>query len=310
MSKNVKEVNKADNPDLSFDEIRKKEIRLSWLPTFGIPIPSFAIVVFLFLTNYSELVWVVLFGTGLFYSIFFSLFFLPTDKKYSARHPIRSATAFFNKVGYERMVLRWEIWANRTSEYIQFMIFVCAFVAVMVSVLSIAKTHSEVIETTKNFLYSLVLIPATMLYIPLFFRAPLTAHNDFGLCYSIGCFKIVKKFKELDDIRKTRYMIEGFKYYDYYIKKNLKLRINNLEIFHTIILGNSKESMDKMSETILNKLEKGEKLDLLRYMISLSGISEDKPLLVSEKLSEKLKNWYQIILSVAAFVVAIIQLVK
>ncbi|MBI3639860.1 MAG: hypothetical protein HY223_06040 [Thaumarchaeota archaeon] len=310
MSKNIKELDNKEKIDSSYDDMVKKEKRLSWIVTFGVPIPMFILIIIISVTKNSSFLPVVFVPFAIFFIIISSLVFLPTDKRYSARNPVRSASVFFNKVRYERMVIRWKIWSDCISKYVQFMIFVGAYVAVMVSILSLVKIHSDLVDLMKNFLYSLLIVPAIMLFIPFSFRSALNKHNDFGQCYSIGCFRMVTKFKTFDDIKQTSYIIDGLKYYDYYIRKNLNLRINNFETFYSLILKDSRESMNVLSQTILTKLEKGEKLDLLRYLISQSTVSEDKPFLVSEKMTNKIKNSYQLIIAITSLTIALIQLAK
>lgn len=311
LSENIKEIKQEEKFDLCYDNIVKKEKKLSWIITFGIPIPMFTLLVIIAITNNLKLMSAAILPIVIICAIIFSFIFLRTDRtKYPRFKPIKSASVFFTKLGYERMVIRWKIWSNLTSNYVQFLIFISVLVALMVSTLSLVKTHTEIVELTKNFFYSLLIVPTIMLYIPFLFRSILTAHDDFGQCYSIGCLRIVERFKELDDIKKTNFIIESLKYYDGYIRKTLKLRINNFETFHSLILKDSKESMDELAQIMLAKLEKGEKLDLLRYLISQSVVSPDKPFLVSEKISDKMKNSYQIIISVASLIIAVIQIAK
>jgi len=309
MSENIKGLTNSETVD-TYDQILKKEKRLSWVATYAIPIPMF---ILLWITSFvnKEFPLIVLIIFGLIYIILFPFVLLPLPrKKYGPRRPVRSASVIFEKVGYDRMYLRWEVWSKLHSQYFQFMIFVAAFAAIMISILSFAKTHTEAADSMINFFSTLVFVPALMVINSFFFKAGLTKHNDFGRCCSIGCFRIVTKFQSLDELKKTVYMIDGLKYYDYYIRKNLKLRINNLGIFFSQMIGDSKESVSNQSETILTKLEQGEKLDLLRFLISSSGISKDKPILISEKFSSKLQKWYQFIISVVAVLIAVIQLVK
>lgn len=309
MSENIKGL--AD-PEVtnSYDKILRKEKRLTWIVTYAIPIPMFILLEIAFFTN-KQLVSVVLIISVLIYVLVTTIGFQPIPrKKYGPRNPVHSASVFFERTGYDKMYIRWEVWSKLQSQYIQLIIFVIAWVAIMMSVLSLAKTHTAEINTMNDFLATLLIVPSIMVLNSLMFKVSLTQYRDFGRCCSIGCFLIVTKFQSLDELKKTVYMIDGLKHYDYYIRKNLKLRINNLETFFSQIIGDSKESVNNLPETILVKLEKGEELDLLRFLIARSGISEDKPMLVSEKFSTKLEKWYQLIIPVVAVMVAIIQLVR
>ena len=183
-----------------------------------------------------------------------------------------------------------------------------AFVTIMMSVTSSVKGHNENVGLVESFLSGILIVPIMMIMEISFFRGALRKHNDFGLCYSVGCFRISSNFESLSEFEKINHMIEGLKYYNYYIRANLKLRINNLETLYPLFIADSNESVQSLSETILVKLQ-GEKLDLLRYLISHLKISENVPILVSEQITTRIKDGYQLIISGISAIVGIISII-
>lgn len=308
MSDDSKVIDRIEEQN-SYDEILKKEKRFSTILMYAMPIISFISIFFaIVLTHSSDSVFIVI-PISIVYSLIFIFHFLPLPpKKYSAKNPVKSAAVFFRYTGFERMVIRCKILDKHYSQYVQFLIFVGVFVAIMMSVISSAKVHNENVELVESFLMGILTVPIMMIIELSFFRSALRKHSDFGRCYSIGCFRISSNFESLSEIEKINYMIEGLKYYNYYIRINLKLRIINLERFYGSLIADSKESLKKESETILARLE-GEKLDLLRYLISQSKISENIPLLASEQISTRIKDGYQFIISGISAIVGIISII-
>lgn len=159
----------------------------------------------------------------------------------------------------------------------------------------------------QDFLYSVVILPGIMVYSSFLFRVSSSKHNDIGFYYSIGCFEIIKNSNSLSELEKTNYMILGLNYYDSYVRKNLKLRINNLTSIYSKIISDSGQSMKKKLDEIIEKLENGEKLDFLRYLADLLG-TDSKSLLVSDRVSDKLKPWFTFVISVITTIVLVVQL--
>ena len=141
------------------------------------------------------------------------------------------------------------------------------------------------------------------------FKIFLTKYDDFHYCFSLGCFKITQNFESLGELKKTEYMTIGLNNYNHYIRKNLKLRINHLEAFYSKIISDSKESMDGTLELILGKLEKGQKLDLLRFLAELSGSTGISDILTSDQLSVKIKELMPFIISVITATITILSFI-
>ncbi len=297
------------NEQSNYDEILRKEKRFSTIRMYAMPIVSF-ISLFLAITiTHSPFSVLVIIPIGLVYSTIFMFHYLPLPpKKYSAKNPVKAAAVFFRYTGFEKMVIRCKILDKQYSNYVQFLIFVGAFVAIMMSSISSVKVHNENLELVESFLSGILIVPILMIMEISFIRGALRKHKDFGLCYSVGCFRISSNFESVRELEKINYMIDGLKYYNYYIRKNLKLRINNLDTSYPLLIADSKESVKSISDSILITLQ-GEKLDLLRYLISHSKISENIPILVSEQITTRIKDGYQLIISGISAIVGIITII-
>src|SRR5438105_948518 len=144
----------------SYDEILKKEKRFSTILMYAMPIISFiSIFLAIVLTHSSYSIFVVL-PICVVYSLIFIFHFLPLPpKKYSAKNPVKAAAVFFRYAGFEKMVIRCKILDKHYSQYVQFLIFVGAFVAIMMSVISSVKVHNENVELVESFLIGILIVP-------------------------------------------------------------------------------------------------------------------------------------------------------
>jgi hypothetical protein len=97
------------------------------------------------------------------------------------------------------------------------------------------------------------------------------SYGDFYFDYAKSCFDVIAKHKELPTIEKSKMIQLGLSKFDNYLKKKIKRRITNLDIFYLKILSDSEKSMIDNLDEIQIKFNESDKLSFLRYLGSLYG---------------------------------------
>jgi len=147
------------------------------------------------------------------------------------------------------------------------------------------------------FLIFLAAIPGFMVYTLYIFRSPITRQADFHYYFSIACFKTVQNVSSMDELEKRKYLIKGIIHYDKFIKKNLRMRINNLDRINSEFLSDSSKKLSESAASFVDKLEKGHQLELLKFLDSKLKHVEPSPLLTTDPLSDRLKGVFPFIVS-------------
>jgi hypothetical protein len=129
--------------------------------------------------------------------------------------------------------------------------------------------------------------------------------RDFRFYYARGCFSFLIKRK--DHAEKMRYLVMGINSYNKYLKKNLKLQINNIDNLHSKIISNFIIHNSMFLDSLLKTFQTDNKLLPLRYIISFLNL-ETEQFLVKESLWEKIKDWGAFLVAVIPVAISIIQL--
>ena len=129
--------------------------------------------------------------------------------------------------------------------------------------------------------------------------------RDFRFYYARGCFSFLIKRK--DHAEKMRYLVMGINSYNKYLKKNLKLQINNIDNLHSKIISNFIIHNSMFIDSLHKTFQTDNKLLPLRYIISFLNL-ETEQFLVKESLWEKIKDWGAFLVAVIPVAISIIQL--
>jgi len=235
------------------------------------------------------------------YSEAFSLRYIRKQRKLSKKYPKRSAIIHFESIGFERLVIR---------HMLQEKVF--RFYVIVTVILTVIILSSFFIFGSENlfYLFGFWALPGMMVYIMSIPRWFMLNGADFGFCFARGCFKIINNFRQLEDIVQTNYFILGLTNYDNYLKRNLKVRIKNLEKIYSQIVSDDLETQNKSIETIHNLLEEGRKLDLLRYLAKFLGEKNKQEILEPEKFSKKFKDSFPIVITVITTGIIVIEFLR
>ena len=108
-------------------------------------------------------------------------------------------------------------------------------------------------------------------------------------------------------MEKRRYIRDGIKFYNKFLKKNLRMRMNNLDKINSKILTNSSENLTHTAESMLLFLEKGHELELAKYLNE--KIENNTPILKIEHISQQIKDYFPFIISTITAIVTLLSFV-
>ncbi|HEX2067355.1 MAG TPA: hypothetical protein VHF08_01490 [Nitrososphaeraceae archaeon] len=131
-------------------------------------------------------------------------------------------------------------------------------------------------------------------------------NKDFYFYLAKGCFQNIL---EKNEVGKMESMIGGLRYYNEYLEKVLRLKINNIDQVFSKLLSDSKIDKQKVIKTIHHAFEENDRLQPINCISTALGIQETEKLLARQPVAEKIKNWTTyVIATIIPFMVSIIQL--
>jgi hypothetical protein len=139
-------------------------------------------------------------------------------------------------------------------------------------------TNNIVFYSARGFLFLTVLAGLLKMVFAL-------SRKRFRLYFAKGCLSITKSSN--DEVEKMEYLIKGLDSYNSFLKRHIKLGINELKkIYSKITTLPAKEKSDTVNR-IISSFESGDTLEPVRY---LSSLHESKELfLVEESFEQKIK---------------------
>lgn len=112
------------------------------------------------------------------------------------------------------------------------------------------------------------------------------SRKRFRLYFAKGCLSIAKNSN--DEVEKMEYLIKGLDSYNSYLKRHIKLEINEIKkIYSKITTLPSKEKSDTV-DRIIKSFEFGDSLEPVRYLSSLHD-NKIELFLTEEPLEQKIK---------------------
>ena len=168
------------------------------------------------------------------------------------------------------------------------------------------KLDNEFNNNIILYLGIVVSIPGIMVYTVFLFRFSFYRIKDFDFQFARGCFKTVISSLKMDEMDKRQYLINGISHYNKFLKKNLNLKINNLDEIHSEILPISPEKLTEISQQMLEKLEKGNKLDLVNFLNTKIESKKAFPILKTDPISDRLRGLFPFIISAISTIITIL----
>ncbi|MEX0595668.1 MAG: hypothetical protein WD512_04135, partial [Candidatus Paceibacterota bacterium] len=132
--------------------------------------------------------------------------------------------------------------------------------------------------------------------------------KNFNLFFSIGCFRIIERFPDMEEMEKRMYLLDGIQYYNKFLKKNLRMRLTNLDEINSKFLINSSAEMTHEGSLMLNILAEGYKLELAKFMTERIG-NKQLPILKIDPITDRIKDYFPFIISTITTLATILSLV-
>jgi hypothetical protein len=112
------------------------------------------------------------------------------------------------------------------------------------------------------------------------------SRKRFRLYFAKGCLSITKNSN--DEVEKMEFLIKGVNSYNSFLKRHIKLEINEIKKIYSKITTLATNEKIKMVNKIIQSFESGDRLEPVRYLSSLKD-STTELFLVEEPLEEKIK---------------------
>lgn len=281
----------------NFKDVAIKERRFFSYLFFGTYVVLFSILIYIQFAYEHPIFEIVMFLLISFFSVLLIFGFL-IQRKTFVKSRFKSAKLFFEEIGYEQLVTRYNNIQYFRREAFRLLIVSSILFGLLFIWLSFFAT-SDKGEEGKTIIYqistiSFIFVPAIVLYSLHVIKNRFTLWNDFDFFHAFGCFFILSKFKDLNDEIKLKLIINALNSYNNYLRNEFRLHFTNVEQLYVKILSNSTESMNKIIDEIKSSLKEENTLELLRYLDLLD--SEQKLVLVHDQMSRKVQEWLLIIL--------------
>ena len=160
-------------------------------------------------------------------------------------------------------------------------------------------TNNIVFYSARGFLFLTVLAGLLKMVFAL-------SRKRFRLYFAKGCLSITKSSK--DEVEKMEYLIKGLDSYNSFLKRHIKLGINEIKkIYSRIATSPGKEKMQTVIR-IIDSFESGDTLEPVRY---LSSIHESKTelFLAEESFEQKIKLQVTYAAGIIPVILTVIQFV-
>ncbi|HKQ21991.1 MAG TPA: hypothetical protein VJS91_08125 [Nitrososphaeraceae archaeon] len=159
-------------------------------------------------------------------------------------------------------------------------------------------TNNIVFYSARGFLFLTVLAGLLKMAFAL-------SRGRFRLYFAKGCLSITKSSN--DEVEKMEYLIKGLNSYNSFLKRHIKLGINEIKkIYSRIAILPAKEKSDTVNK-IINSFESGDTLEPVRY---LSSLHDSKELfLAEESFEQKIKLQVTYAAGIIPVILTVIQFV-
>lgn len=288
--------------------LRREKLR-SIFPTFVFPL-ILGIVFFWYFTLYDidKAIGLSL-VTSLLYPVGVIVLYIK-QAKLTDFSLIKSGSYYFETIGYEKMVIRFEFLERLLFWYFIFFIIAAILIGTLLYLSSFIENTNEYYEKVKALLTMWLVIPIMMVYTMLIFKVRIRQWKDFEFHYSLGCFKIAYAIGDSNKFNMLNYSLKGLKHYDSFLQKNLDLRLNAIENLVTIITISDCLARSRILEGIVSRMKKKSELNLLTFFVTLLNKENSDQLLAPYTLIDKLKNNLPFIIIIISTVGVSLQLLS
>lgn len=152
--------------------------------------------------------------------------------------------------------------------------------------------YNSLDNTFIEFLIIVWFFPAIMVYMIFPLKYSLTKHLDFYYLISKACFIIVSTVKDLDEMKKRKYLLMGLNYYEKYVDRNTSMNINRFNEIKSVFVNYNSNQLSMISHNFLESLEMENKLELLNFIQNKIRVLNTSQYLIHITFAIKIKeNW-------------------
>jgi len=98
-----------------------------------------------------------------------------------------------------------------------------------------------------------------------------------------------------DDVERVKYLIEGLSFYNKYIRRTLRLQINDPKIIYSYIIADATVDKNRSIKELSQAFEDNDKLKPLRCLPGLFNVTDPEHFLVKESIQKKWEEWIAIV---------------
>ena len=131
------------------------------------------------------------------------------------------------------------------------------------------------------------------------------ARKEFRLYYAKGCFKIVSN-EGTHELDRAKYFKIGLMWYDKFLKKNIKLHINDITKIYSKIITHSPLDQNRALISISKSFESGDGLKPLRYLSAFVPDTEVGQALTKESITATIKESSDLLIPIITTIISII----
>ena len=131
------------------------------------------------------------------------------------------------------------------------------------------------------------------------------ARKEFRLYFARGCFRIIQE--KDDEVEKMRYFVKGLNSYNLYLRRQIKLQIDDLKAIYSRIASSPSDlknkSINKISNDFVDVSMEHDTLEPIRYLYKLMDIPSDRSMLTAQPLTNKIKEYVAVAVVVVPLVI-------
>lgn len=291
-----------------YSKIYSHEKRLSYVFSYVLPIIIIILLVLVYsVIHDSNLKTPIMASVPFVYIIIFEVVY----RRSSFRSGSKSTESYFKKIGNEKLAMRYVILRKiHRTRCVEYLIYALVFASFMGYILSIQNQNNPAVKDLENFLFSITFVPIIMILAFSFYFSSLNIYNDFHFYFARSCSTILKNFNTLDDLNKSSWLWNCLYAYNKYLRINQNFKLNDIETVYSKIISGSVDLMNQRLDVIFDKLTKGKKLDLLRYILELTEGSGTKPIIFSQGTTTRIKELVPIVIPILSLAIAMVELFK
>ena len=115
--------------------------------------------------------------------------------------------------------------------------------------------------------------------------------------------------KEKEEAKKVKYVIEGIKFYNRYLRRNLNLQINDIKTIYSKLIIDPNVDKNKVIQSLSESFGNDkDKLKPAQSLLEIANVQKTGNFLIEKSLGQKIKDLATYFATIIPLIVAVIQL--